>query len=256
MVDTFTDHLNIKLTVAYDGTAYLGWQKTLMGPNIEESLQKGIEQILQHPVSLQAASRTDAGVHAQGQVVNFCTSKTQIDLKRLQIGINSLLPRDIVVLDVEKASTSFHPTLDCKGKEYRYYVCYGKAQMPHHRFYSWHFPCPQLNLEEMEKTIPWLVGEHDFAAFCNMKKNETYDHYVRRVDSIEIILMENERLCIRIKGNNFLYKMVRNLVGALLYVGNGKIRREDIPEIMASRDRKKGGVTAPAHGLFLECVIF
>lgn len=250
MVDP-TNLNNIKLTIAYDGTAYLGWQKTAMGPSIEESLQAALEQILQHPIKLQAASRTDAGVHAEGQVVNFFTSKLIEDFKRLQIGINSLLPKDIVVLEAEKAPAAFHPTLDCIGKEYHYYVCYGTAQLPHHRLYSWHYPCLQLDLDEMRKSIPQLVGEHDFSSFTNVKNNETYDNHIRRVDSIEMVIIDQNRLRFDIRGNHFLYKMVRNLVGTLVYIGCGKLKREDISDILLSHDRTKAGMTALAHGLFL-----
>ena len=113
---------NVKLIIAYDGTRYLGWQKTKMGPSIEEALQATVEQIVQHPVHLQAASRTDAGVHATGQVVNFLTSKT-LNLSQFNISLNGMLPKDIAVRSVQLMPGSFHPTLDCTGKEYRYYAC-------------------------------------------------------------------------------------------------------------------------------------
>ena len=116
---------NIKLTIAYDGGSFLGWQKTKEGPSIEASLQYILEQILQEPINLQAASRTDAGVHADGQIVNFLTRKTDLNLKNLCVSLNSLLPNAIAVLDAQFMPTDFHPTLDCKGKEYHYGICYG-----------------------------------------------------------------------------------------------------------------------------------
>lgn len=240
---------NIKLVIAYDGTAYRGWQATPMGPSVEATLQQILEQILQHPAPLQAASRTDAGVHAQGQVVNFFTSK-QLDLDRLKISLNSLLPKDIVVLQAEKMSPTFHPTLNCTSKEYRYYICYGPAQLPQHRLYSWHFPC-HLALEEMRAAIPFFIGNQDFSAFCNVKKQTSYLHFIREIYLLELIELGDCRLCIRIQGNNFLYKMVRNIIGTLLYIGKGKIRKEEVPTIIQSEDRTQAGVTAPAHGLFL-----
>lgn len=241
---------NIKLVIAYDGGAYRGWQKTPMGPSIESTLQQVLEKILQHATPLQAASRTDAGVHAEGQVVNFFTSKTDLNLNRLKLSLNSLLPKDISVLSVEKMAPSFHPTLDCKGKEYRYYICYGSAQLPHHRLYSWHYPYP-LELNLMHQALPYLLGSHDFSSFCNVKKNASYAHFNREINRIDLVELEKERLCICIEGNHFLYKMVRNIVGTLLYVGRGKIKIEDIPLILKSGDRTQAGVTAPAHGLFL-----
>jgi tRNA pseudouridine38-40 synthase len=246
---------NIKLTVAYDGGAYLGWQKTPMGPSIEETLQTVLEQILQHPTPLQAASRTDAGVHALGQVVNFLSSKESIDLHRLQISLNSLLPKDIAVLDIEKVPPAFHPTLDCSGKEYHYNVCFGTAQLPHHRFYSWHYPY-SLNLSSMQEAASFLIGTHDFSTFCNVKKNEKYDNHVREVKRLDITQTEEKRLRFQIEGNHFLYKMVRNLVGTLVYVGRGKLPIHSISSLLNSHDRKEAGVTAPAHGLFLFRVFY
>lgn len=247
--------LNIKLIIAYDGKAYLGWQKTHMGPNIEATLQKVIEQILQHPAPLQAASRTDAGVHAEGQVVNFFTSKPHLDLNKFRTSLNSLLPKDIVVLQTEFAPISFHPTLDCISKEYRYFLCLGPTQLPHYRFYSWHVPC-FLNLEAIQKSLPFLIGNLDFAAFCNTKKNAKYINYIRKIQEIGLIILENNRLCFRIKGNHFLYKMVRNIVGTLVDIGRGRLSLEILPAILRSRHRAKAGITAPAHGLFLHQVFY
>lgn len=246
---------NIKMTVAYDGGAYLGWQKTPMGPSIEQAIQNILEQVLQEKISLQAASRTDAGVHAVGQVVNFYTKKDDLQCERLCISLNSLLPKDIAVLGVQHAENAFHPTLDCIGKEYHYSLCYGTAQLPQHRFYSWHYP-HRLNLQDMQEAAKQLVGKYDYSSFCNVKKNEEYDHYVRIVERITVVDLGNQRLCFQIQGNNFLYKMVRNLVGTIVYVGRGKLLLSDLPDIIASRDRTRAGVTAPAHGLTLYKVFY
>lgn len=240
---------NVKLTLAYDGTVYFGWQKTDNGPSIEESLQTALEKILQHPIKLQATSRTDAGVHAQGQIVNFFTEKPLPPFK-LQNALNGLLPPDISVLHAEYASPTFHPTLDCKSKEYHYSICYGPIQLPQHRLYSWHYP-HSLNLHNMHLAAQYFLGSHDFAAFCNFKKNEVYDHHIREVTQIKLLPLENQRLLIKISGNNFLYKMVRNIVGTLVYVGAGKIPPENIPNIIEKQDRTLAGITAPACGLKL-----
>jgi tRNA pseudouridine38-40 synthase len=244
---------NIKLIVAYDGRNYRGWQKTPMGPSIEGALQSILEQILQHPTPLQAASRTDAGVHARGQVVNFLTMKHPLDLNRLKISLNSLLPKDVVVLSIEKMDYSFHPTLDCKGKEYRYYLCYGSTQFPQNRFYSWHYP-HSLQIDEMRKSTHFFLGKHDFSAFCNVKHHETYTDFKREIHQLNILNIDEQRLCIQIRGNHFLYKMVRNIVGTLVYIGSGKILKESIPGILQSGYRPNAGVTAPAHGLFLHLI--
>lgn len=241
---------NILMKLAYEGTNYLGWQKTSMGPSIEETLEKALLQILQEEVVLQAASRTDAGVHAAGQIVNFHTEKCIPSLQKLLISVNSQLPQDIRVMGVEWSSSAFHPTLDCVGKEYRYFVCNGPAQLPHNRFFSWHFP-RSLDRAAMKQAALALNGEHDFSAFCNVRKNHGYEHHVRRIEEIHIDSLPNGRLMFRIRGNHFLYKMVRNLVGTLLYVGCGKIQASGIPSILASQNRTLAGVTAPAHGLCL-----
>lgn len=240
---------NIKLLIAYDGREFLGWQKTQMGPSIEETLQLVLEQILQHPTPLQAASRTDAGVHATGQVVNFFTSKS-MDLQRFQKSANSLLPKSLVIRAIEEMPFSFHPTLDCIEKEYRYFICYGKTQLPSHRFYSWHVPYP-LDFSLIEQASSLLRGRHDFSAFCNTKKNAHYSDFTREVTKLEKIDLETDRFYFCIRGNHFLYKMVRNLVGTLVDVGKGKLQVDCIHEILESHTRSKGGITAPAHGLFL-----
>ena len=126
---------NIKLTLAYDGAAYFGWQKTSVGPSIEEELQLVLEKVFQHSIILQAASRTDAGVHALGQVVNFFTEKPGLNFGVLKISLNRLLPKDIKIIDIKEMPLSFHPTVDCLYKEYRYFICFGAAQLPHHRLF-------------------------------------------------------------------------------------------------------------------------
>ena len=240
---------NIKLILAYEGTHYLGWQKTAMGKSIEEELEKAVAQILQHPVKLQAASRTDAGVHAEGQVVNFLTA-SEMPLDKLQKGLNALLPNDISVLKMEEAPEDFHPTLDSRGKEYHYSVCLGPTQLPFYRNFSWHFIYP-VDIEVMKKADLHLIGSHDFSALTNEKQDDN----VREIFAIEIESLEN-RLKIRVSGNNFLYKMVRNIVGTLLYVGCGKLTVEEIPAILESKDRTLAGVTAPALGLILKEVFY
>lgn len=246
---------NWKLFLSYDGNQYLGWQKTKVGPSIEETLQATLEQILQHPIILQAASRTDAGVHAIHQVVNFHTSNETIQSGLLIHALNSLLPKDIRVIGAELANPSFHPTLDCTAKEYHYWICHGQAQMPQHRLYSWHYP-QDLDKQAMEAAAQFVIGKHDFSAFCNVRKNAAYQHYERHIHSIKLISLEQNRLRVEVTGNHFLYKMVRNLVGTLAYVGSGRIAVNDMPEILESKDRKRAGVTAPAHGLFLYKVLY
>ena len=225
-----------------------------MGPSIEAALQNAIEQILQHPAPLQAASRTDAGVHAKGQVINFLTSKT-VPLPSFILSLNSLLPKNIVVLSADVMPIAFHPTLDCIGKEYRYTVSLGPTQLPHHRHYSWHIH-DALDIELIRKAIPLFIGRHNFAAFCNVKNNESYTDFYREIHSLELIELDDQQICFRIRGNHFLYKMVRTIIGTLIDVGRGKIPLENLPGILESGHRPLAGVTAPAHGLFLHHVFY
>lgn len=245
---------NIKLLISYDGTHYLGWQKTKSGKSIEEALETALSQILNEKVSLQAASRTDAGVHARGQVANFKLSKDEIDLKKLQRGLQGLLDEDISILAIEKAEDSFHPTLDNEGKEYHYFICNSPYQSPFHREYSWHFPYP-IDLELLRQAASFFEGYKDFSAFCNERAQFTRDPLCR-MQKIEILPLEDQRLCLSIRGTRFLYKMVRNIVGTLAYIASGKIPLSALERIVESKQRAQAGITAPAHGLVLRQVFY
>ena len=241
---------NIKLTVAYDGTHYLGWQKTIAGPSIEAALEEALSQVLQHPLKLQAASRTDAGVHAEGQVVNFFTD-SPLSLERMKKSFNALLPAEIRIVQIEEMPSAFHPTLDAVGKEYHYEVCLGPVQLPFDARISWHFVKP-VNLEEMRKSTKILIGKHNFSALTNERQEDTIRE-IYRID-IEEISLGRIRICVA--GNRFLYKMVRNVVGTLLYVGCGMLTLEGVAALLVSGNRSEAGMTAPAHGLSLKQVFY
>ena len=245
---------NIKITLSYEGTAYLGWQKTPYGPSIEQALQDALETILRHKVFLQAASRTDAGVHAKGQVVNFKTDMHIDDFKKFLRSLNSLLPSDISVRSVEYVNESFHPTLDNEGKEYHYTICNTPYQLPFHRLFSWHFPAA-LNIELMKQAAHLLEGHKDFSSFCNEKGSYTRSTYCK-IHKITIQEIDQQRYQIQITGTRFLYKMVRNIVGTLAYIGSGKIPLSAMEKIVNSNHRASAGITAPAHGLALYQVFY
>lgn len=247
---------NIKLTVAYDGTHYLGWQKTKEGPSIEECLEQVLEQILQHPVTLNAAGRTDTGVHARGQVVNFFSENYSLDREKLKKSLNSLLPSDIAVLAVEAAPDSFHATTSCIGKEYHYRLCNAEVLLPQYRHTCWHYAYA-LDVGRMHYGAHVLAGTYNYKSLTNSKPDVKSDDFQRRVDKIDIIEEGEEgMLLIKVSGEKFLYKMVRNLVGTLAYVGRGLIRPEQLPSILESGDRTRAGITAPAHGLSLHRVFY
>jgi tRNA pseudouridine38-40 synthase len=217
-------------TVTYDGTRYFGWQKTKYGPSIQEELQKAIHKITGHVTLPEAASRTDRGVHAHGQVVSFvappCTLRA----------LNAVLPPDIRITAMEEKN--FHPTLDALGKEYHYRL--GVRDNPTERSFVWQLP-KWPDFERMEESTKHLIGTHDFSAFANEKK----ENPICTITSIEI------GPTIVIRGNRFLYKMVRNIVGSLIKLSPGEIL-----EALHSKDRKKAGPTAPAHGLYLHQVFY
>jgi tRNA pseudouridine38-40 synthase len=245
---------NIKLIISYDGTNFLGWQKTASGPSIEQALEDAIYMIVKKRPSLQAASRTDAGVHARGQVVNFILDKEDIDLSRLQRSLNGVLSQEIRVIKIYEEDQAFHPTIDNEGKNYRYYLCMGPCQIPFFRDHSWHFPYA-LDLKLMREAADLLTGYKDFACFCNERADYTRSTFCR-IDEIKIEELGNYRLCISIKGSRFLYKMVRNMVGTLAYIGSGKIELRALEKILQSKIRSSAGMTAPAHGLELTEVYY
>jgi len=246
---------NYKLTIAYDGTRYLGWQDNNSGPSIEGSLCGAIGRILQETITLQAASRTDGGVHASGQVVNFITEKEILCITKFQRSINALLPCDISLRSMEAVPLDFHPTVQCKMKEYHYTVSFCSIQLPENRLYSWHYPYP-LDLVKMRRAALYFIGRHDFIAFSNKKISEEYTTTVREVQRLDIIELPNEQLRFEIEGAHFLYKMVRNIVGSIVYIGCNKVDSDLIPHILKTRDRKQAGVTAPSHGLCLKKIIY
>lgn len=244
---------NIFALVAYEGTRYLGWQKTATGPSIQESLEKALATLLKIESKAEAASRTDAGVHAQGQIVNFFVDQ-EVSLEKLLRGMNALLPKDIVVRHLEEARPSFHPTLEAKAKEYHYQVVFGPSGTPFLRDFAWHYPS-DLQLSAMEEAASHLLGRHDFSSFCNDRSLLDIDP-VCEIRSIVFEEFAPDALKIRITGNRFLYKMVRNIVGTLVYVGSGKLNQSDLPLILKAKDRTLSGMTAPAKGLILHKVFY
>lgn len=240
------------MILSYDGTQFFGWQESIEGISIEETLRKALETIYQHPIILQAASRTDRGVHAEGQVVNFFTEKN-LALSRIKMSLNQLLPKTIRLLAIEEVEETFHPTLDATGKQYHYHLCLTPFQSPFRRHFSWHVYAP-LNLELMQEGASYLIGTHDFATFCNTIESKLKDtiRTVRRLD----IIKEGETLRFEIEGTHFLYKMARNIVGTLVYLGIGKLPLDEVKTLTETKDRTLAGITAPAHGLILKKVCY
>jgi tRNA pseudouridine38-40 synthase len=245
---------NIKLLISYDGTGLYGWQKTSFGPSVEEHLERALSQILQEPIYLQAASRTDAGVHAEGQVVNFKTQRNALDLKKLRRSVNCLISNQIIIQSAEEVPEDFHPTVNSLGKEYHYYLCNTDFQEPKHRLSSWHFPF-SLDIEKLNQASSKLVGTHDFSSFCNALFLSKRDPHCT-LTSLEVVALGKSRYCFKVKGNRFLFRMVRNIVGTLAHIGCGKLELSELPLLLKSPKRTSAGITAPSHGLHLMKVFY
>ena len=238
---------NIKLVIEYDGKEFNGWQKQPNKLNIQGTIEKAIETITKEKVDLIASGRTDAGVHALGQVANFKTN-SNIPIDKFAIAINSNLKKSIIIKSAEEVDERFHSRLSCKKKTYRYIINNSKYGTAIYRNLE---TCikEKLNIEKMKEAIKYFEGEHDFKAF--KASGTSSESSVRTIYKAEVIEKENDRIYIELTGNGFLYNMVRIIVGTLVEVGIGKIKPEDIKKIIESKDRKNAGKTLPPQGLYL-----
>lgn len=237
---------NISLVVEYEGTNYHGWQCQPNGITVEETLRRAIERILDHPVKMYGAGRTDAGVHAFGQVVNFTTEK-QIRLTNIRSGLNSLLPPDIRIKDASERESDFHSRYSARSKTYIYSIHNAPCHSPFSVRYSWHVPYA-LDSASMNGAIKALTGTHDFASF--KKKNELYRNCERTVLKAGV-KRRGAFIYVIIEATGFLRYMVRNIVGTLVLLGSGKMTIEEFGDVVGSGDRDRAGPTAPPQGLFL-----
>lgn len=238
---------NIRLTIRYDGTKYNGWQRQ---GNTEKTIQGKLEQLLSkmtgEDIEIFGSGRTDAGVHALGQVANFHTS-CSMTIQEMESYIQQYLPKDIAVTEVKEASPRFHSRLQAIKKQYEYRIYRGLENPVFERKYCWHIQ-ESLNIDNMRKASQFLEGEHDFKSFCGNKKMKKST--IRKIESIEII-EDGNWLILRYMGNGFLMNMVRILTGTLIEVGQGVKRPEEMPEILQGKSRELAGMMAPAQGLFL-----
>lgn len=243
--------MHLVLTLAYDGTGYCGFQRQRPGPRpaVQEVLERALGRALGVGVAVTAAGRTDAGVHAEAQVVAF-RAETSIPVARLPYAVNRLLPPDVVVTGAWEAPAGFHPRFSAVGKVYRYALWRAPFPSPFWRRYAWHRPQP-LDVPAMRQAAALLEGRRDFAAM--MAAGRPVRDTVRTVVRCEV----EDRfplLLVRVEADGFLYKMVRTMVGTLVEVGRGRMAPAEVAAILASRDRRRAGPTAPPHGLCLEAV--
>ncbi len=242
---------NIAIVLEYDGSNYHGWQCQPNGITIQEVVEKAIEKILNRDVKIYAAGRTDSGVHAFGQVVNFHTA-SRIGTGELLKGLNSLLPDDIRVKSARSVDTDFHARYSAVSKSYLYVISNTRFHSPFQARYSWHI-ANYLDANLMNKGIKALLGTHDFSSF--KKKNEPYGDHARTITRAWV-RRKGAFIYVFVEATGFLRYMVRNIVGTLIEVGKGKISAADIEEILEARDRIKAGRTAPPYGLFLRRVTY
>lgn len=237
----------IKLTIAYDGTNYCGWQIQPNGITIEEVLNKTISRLTGEEIAVIGASRTDSGVHAMANVAVFDTTST-IPTDRFAIALNQKLPDDIAIRKSEEVMADWHPRYQNHiEKTYEYRILNSRVPDPLKRLTHYRVSY-DLDIEKMREAAAYIVGEHDFASFCNIRTNAHTT--VRTVTSLDI-LEQGETIVIRISGNGFLYNMVRIIVGTLLRVGRGFYTPRQVKEIIEAANRMAAGVTVPGHGLML-----
>ena len=234
-----------KLIVEYDGTDFVGWQSQINGRAVQDEITGALRQILQEEVTLIGSGRTDSGVHARGQVAGF-RSGSLISPSKLLSALNGVLPRDICIHSVEEVSPAFHARFDARLRRYRYFIAREPSAVD--RRFCW-FVSSHLDFPAMEDIAQRVVGAHDFSAFCTHAA-EVEDHMC--VVGRSVWIVEDHRLIYEIAADRFVHGMVRTLVGTMVDIGRGKIAAEEFDAILASRDRRRAGMAAPALGLFLE----
>lgn len=244
-----------KLTIAYDGAAYQGWQMQKIGTGVQEKVEHALAKLFPTKPRLHGSSRTDTGVHALGMVAHFevPAEGSEMPARKLMLALNAWLPDDIRVLAAARASKDFHARFSAKGKQYRYYVWNHPALNPLLRRNAWHVP-RELDLRAMRAAAPLFVGKHDFKSF-EATRNYEMDSTVRTLTRCDF-KRNGPLLTFIIEGDGFLYKMCRGIVGTIVQIGIGKFPADEIKSMLAQKDRRVAGMTAPAHGLILWKVFY
>ncbi len=243
-----------RMTIAYDGAGYQGWQFQKTGTGVQEKVEQALARLFPAKPRIHSSSRTDTGVHASAMEVHFDVPKVQARMTpdKLPLAVNAHLPADIRVMRARRARPGFHARFDASGKEYRYQVWNHSALHPLHRRTAWQVVRP-LDMKVMRAAAKHFIGEHDFRSF---RANPDYDTTSTvRTLSLVSVRRAGPLFTFVIRGNGFLYKMCRGIVGTLVQVGEGKIPPDEIAGILAGKDRRLAGMTAPAHGLTL-CKVF
>jgi tRNA pseudouridine38-40 synthase len=250
------DAIKFKLVIAYDGTNYSGWQVQKTGIGVQQKVEEALAVIFPTPKRLYSSSRTDTGVHAMGMVAHVEIPKVELrtmDARKVLLALNANLPSDVKVMAAQKVSPDFHARFNACGKQYRYFVWNHSASNPLLRTQAWHVP-KELDLAAMREAAKLFLGKHDFKSFAANRDYEM-ECTVRTMHRCEI-QKKGPLLTFIIEGDGFLYKMCRGIAGTLVQLGQGKIAVADIKHILAAKDRRVAGMTAPAHGLVLWKVFY
>ena len=250
-----SDLLKFKLTIAYDGSAYQGWQVQKTGTGVQEKIEAALAKMFPSVKRIHSSSRTDTGVHALGMVAHVEIPRTEFKMPvaRLALALNANLPQDIRVVSAARCRADFHARFDAGGKQYRYFVWNNRTMNPLLRHQAWHVP-HQLDLAAMRAAAKHFIGKHDFKSFA-ASRNYEMESTVRTLARCDL-KKSGAQLTFIIEGDGFLYKMCRGIVGTLIQIGQGKIPPSEIKNILASRDRRVAGMNAPAHGLVLWKVFY
>jgi tRNA pseudouridine38-40 synthase len=247
--------VRLKLTIAYDGAGYEGWQVQKTGLGVQQVVEEAVAKIFQQQIRIHGSSRTDTGVHARAMIAHFDLphERLRMSVAKLPLALNAQLPEDVRVMDAREAPESFHARFSARGKQYRYFVYNNPAMDPLLRRQAWHVP-QKLDLAAMRKAAAHFKGKKDFAAFANNRNYamETTTRALFRCD----LRKSGPLLTFIIEGDGFLYKMCRGIVGTIIQVGIGRFAPHHIHDMLAAKDRRMAGMTAPAHGLVLWKVFY
>lgn len=249
------DTIKLKLTIAYDGTAYQGWQVQKVGVGVQQKVEEALAKLFPSVQRIYSSSRTDTGVHALGMVadVDVHRAEFKMTVHKLPLAVNAWLPEDIRVVSAQRVPATFHARFHASGKQYRYAIWNHTAMNPLLRTQAWHVPV-KLDVKAMQLAARHLVGEHDFRSFA---ANHSYkiEDTVRTLTRCDL-KRNGPLLTVIIEGDGFLYKMCRGIVGTLVQLGRGKFSEAELKQMLAAKDRRVAGMTAPAHGLVLWKVFY
>ncbi len=237
------------LTIQYDGSAYHGWQVQKNAVSVQQVFQDAIEKVFSKRLDVKGCSRTDTGVHANMYCVSIDTDMS-IDDESVVRALNTYLPSDIAVVDCKQVDDDFHPRYNCKSKQYVYKLYNGKIRNPFLTNYAYHYRYP-IDVDYLNQQAKAYIGKHDYCGFCSIKSD--VEDTVRNVYAFDV-WRDGDMVYFKVEADGFLYNMVRIMVGTLLFVSEGKIKKDELSSVIASKDRKRAGKTAPPQGLYLDKV--